>query len=572
MAPLSDNSMANKLYPSRGNPCLDLFYNAKPHDAYPVHSLQYLNQLLPTAWAHNPTTTFKLICNLLDHRPPYCKNYKEGFDTAAFWLHHNHPKTLACNLPSIAGSFGSLETALDILSLILQRHDRRLHLSVHSKDRRTTGVPRSGQKFLAYLDRHQSDPDYRFLHDCVSDLFADCLKFDIQNFNKHHQQQQQSINDGDEGETSTERLEITSAAKFCPDFDSPFNRATLLCESIAKKVFPRESYPEYQGIEEADYADRVRRRLREEVLVPLRKPLMPPNYSTLVNWSGYNPDPEHKPKTKTCAVEKYLEKVKAAAAAGELKIKACALLPHHIARYVKKEDLGEVAELQWKAMVEHMKKQGKFKNCLAVYDDWLSLKADCGDEKVAMGAALAVMISELSEEPWKGKLMNCSVNTRLHSLNGLDNLKAKLELALRMEMEYEERRVDFEKVFDLVLEVAVKNDLKPEQMIRRVVVFSSENDFDGCWKTEYEEIQRKFKDKGYGDVVPQIVFWNLRRCSTDADVASAEQEGLEMLSGFNDNLVRSFLDNDGKIKFGPYHVNMERAISYPRYQNLVVVD
>lgn len=74
------------------------------------------------------------------------------------------------------------------------------------------------------------------------------------------------------------------------------------------------------------------------------------------------------------------------------------------------------------------------------------------------------------------------------------------------------------------------------------------------------------------DVVPQIVFWNLRRCSTDADVASAEQEGLEMLSGFNDNLVRSFLDNDGKIKFGPYHVNMERAISYPRYQNLVVVD
>ncbi|PQQ20146.1 uncharacterized protein Pyn_05136 [Prunus yedoensis var. nudiflora] len=494
MAPLSDSSMANKLYPSRGNPCLDLFYNAERNDAYPVHSLQYLNQLLPAAWAHNPTTTIKLICNLLDRRPPRCKNYKKGFDTAAFWLHHNHPKTLACNLPSIAGSFGSLETALDILSLILQRQDRRLHLSVHSEDRTTTGVPRRRQKFLAYLDRYQSDPDYRFLHDRVSDIFADCLKFDIQNFNKHQHQQQQSSNDGDEGETSAECLEITSAAKLCPDFDSPFNHATLLCESIAKKVFPRKSYPEYQGIEEADYTDRVRQRLREEVLVPLGKALMSPDYSTLVNRWGYNPEPE--PKPKTCAVEKYLEKVKAAAAAGKSKIKACALLPHHIARYVKKEDFSEVAELHWKAMVEHMKKQGKFKNCLAVYDNWLCLKADCGDKKVARGAALAVMISELSEEPWKGKLMNCSVNTRLHSLKGLDNLKAKLELAGRMEMEYEERGVDFEKLFDLVLEVAVKNDLKPEQMIRRVVVFSSENDFDGCWKTEYEGYRESSRTKG----------------------------------------------------------------------------
>lgn len=52
---------------------------------------------------------------------------------------------------------------------------------------------------------------------------------------------------------------------------------------------------------------------------------------------------------------------------------------------MKKEDFGEVAELQWKAMVEHMKKQGKFKNCLAVYDNWLSLKADCGDKKVERG-------------------------------------------------------------------------------------------------------------------------------------------------------------------------------------------
>ncbi|PQQ02685.1 uncharacterized protein Pyn_34517 [Prunus yedoensis var. nudiflora] len=251
MVPLSDSSMANKLYPSRGNPCLDLFYNAERNDAYPVHSLQ------------PPSSPLQKL--------------QKGLRHGGFLAPPQPPKTLACNLSSIAGSFGSLETALDILSLILQCHDRRLHLSIHSKDGTNTGVPRRRQKFLAYLDRYQSDLDYRFLHDRVSDIFADCLKFDIQNFNKHHQQQQQSINDGDEGETSAECLEITSAAKLCPDFDSPFNHATLLCESIAKKVFPRESYPEYQGIEEADYTDRVRQRLREEVLVPLGKALMSPD-------------------------------------------------------------------------------------------------------------------------------------------------------------------------------------------------------------------------------------------------------------------------------------------------------
>ncbi|CAL9026367.1 unnamed protein product, partial [Prunus brigantina] len=124
--------------------------------------------------------------------------------------------------------------------------------------------------------------------------------------------------------------------------------------------------------------------------------------------------------------------------------------------------------------------------------------------------ALAVMISELSEEPWKGKLMNFSRNPQLHSLQG--DLKAKLEIL----KDTRQWKVDLEVVFDSVLEVAVKNDLKPEQMIRRVFVFTSCEDFDKtpgcdgrfyCWKMQYEEIQRKFKNKGYGDEVPQIVFW-----------------------------------------------------------------
>ncbi|CAL9025890.1 unnamed protein product [Prunus brigantina] len=541
--------LTNKVIPSYGNPCLDLFYQVVPDAANAgADSHKYLKQLLPVAWSHNPSTTLKLICNKLNVRG---KDDQDGFYTAAFWLHHNHPKTLACNVPSIAGSLGNLPTLLGILYRILQGQDRPLHLCLFGDIRNVSSAGSETILALARMavERYQRDPDYRFLHDRISDLFADCLKSDIQNLNKH---QQQNIND-DEDDESTKCLEITSAADCCPSIDSSFDHATLLCESIAKKFFPRESYPEYEGVEEADYAYRVRHRLRKEVLVPLRKVLECSNYHTRMNKWGYNPGFKREP----CVVKKYLEDVKAA---GNSKIEPGALLPHEIIGYVNDGDVGQVAEIQWKAMIEHIYlKQGKFKNCLPVCHNF-------GERLVA----LQILMSELSEEPWKGKLINFSENPQLYSLQGLDDLKSKGELVKRMDCQ--DWEVDMHKVFDLILEVAVKGHLKPEQMIRRVFVFAMYQGFDDalgydrCWKTDYEAIQRKFKDNGYGDVVPQIVFWNV---SNVIPTSVRSIQGVAMLSGFNTNLIKSFLDNDGEI--GPDHV-MEAAISDPEYQNLVVVD
>ena len=79
-----------------GNPCLDFFFHVVP-DTPPVS----LTQRLQLAWAHNPLTTLKLICNLRGVRGTG-KTDKEGFYIAAFWLHKHHPKTLACNIGSLA--------------------------------------------------------------------------------------------------------------------------------------------------------------------------------------------------------------------------------------------------------------------------------------------------------------------------------------------------------------------------------------------------------------------------------------------------------------------------------------
>lgn len=89
---------------------------------------------------------------------------------------------------------------------------------------------------------------------------------------------------------------------------------------------------------------------------------------------------------RALVVKKYMKKVKAAAVGGgdNLRggisiIKPNALLPNEIIKYVQDEDVGEAAEVQWKAMVEEIQQGeglGKFKNCLVVgygglgYKEW----------------------------------------------------------------------------------------------------------------------------------------------------------------------------------------------------------
>lgn len=84
------------------------------------------------------------------------------------------------------------------------------------------------------IERYQRDPDYQFLHGRVSDLFAECLKFDIQKLKKYEQEKQM---DNVKHEQLILGLEITEAASCCPYVDSFFDHAKLLCESIARKVF-----------------------------------------------------------------------------------------------------------------------------------------------------------------------------------------------------------------------------------------------------------------------------------------------------------------------------------------------
>ncbi|XP_007213325.2 uncharacterized protein LOC18778929 [Prunus persica] len=599
------------------NPCLDLYFHRPMGSG--IHSkLEFhetlTKQLLPQAWSCNPLTTLKLICNFLDNDGE--KADDEAFYSAAFWLHHNHPKTLSCNLLPIAGAWGHIIHVLETLSRVLLQGNAQLQVDQYSmtwtrKDanqefqskqfqiqltqnerRRTTcplpppsprqtrqiKVEKAKEKASALLkrrkttamankaaDRYHSDPDYRFLHDRVSDLMAECLKHDIQQFNQHQQQRREQEQDQKKKKMKKLEFNITDAADCFRFVPAPMDQ--LLYETVARNVFsPGELESEFSN------PMSLRRRLRKEILVPLRQALAPEDEEGANKWGYYqrlvyDGEPDVSDVLSASAARKYMVALKKAIAAAESKsesvsenmINAGAVLPHWIVRYAVDKSGGfeRAAELQWKRMLEDVyKKQGRLNNCLAVCDVAAS-------ESVALG----MLVSHLSQGPWEGKVVSHTQKPQLHLVRGED-LKSKFSFMHSLE-ERQDWEVDLGKVYDLILEVAVNENVKAEQMVRKVFVFTCFKHFsDGCWKPrggDYEEIQRKFEEKGYA--VPHLVIWNL--LSVWYAPLRTGEPGVTLLGGFSDAMLKSFLENDGELS--PEQV-MELAISPQSNQNLAVFD
>ncbi|CAD5333836.1 unnamed protein product [Arabidopsis thaliana] len=557
-----------------GNPCLDFFFHIVPDTPS-----DDLIQRLAISWSHDPLTTLKLLCNLRGVRgtgnqtrkdlPEILLRILEGQQTergkTRVWRKRIQRKFKGDSekKSTISGDMEDriLETAEETGGPVGKVKARALRKQ------------REFEKAKKALDRYNSDANYRLLFDQIADLFAELLKSDLEYLNTNN------LN------------KISSASKWCPSVDSSYDKTTLICEAIARRMFPREEYEE--GIEEAHYAYRIRDRLRKEVLVPLHKALELPEVSmSAKEWNllKYNRVPsiamqnyssrfaEHDSERFT----EFLEDVKS----GKKKMAAGALLPHQIISQLLNDSEGEeVAELQWARMVDDLAKKGKLKNSLAICD----VSGSMAGTPMNVCIALGLLVSELNEEPWKGKVITFSENPQLHVVTG-SSLREKTKFVREMDFGI---NTDFQKVFDRILEVAVENNLTDEQMIKRLFVFSdmefddarvdshsemsdyasnSDSDYESVpesfekWETDYEVVQRKYKEKGFQNV-PEIVFWNLRDSS--ATPVASKQKGVAMVSGFSKNLLTLFLEEGGIVN--PEDV-MLLAIKGEEYQKLAVYD
>ncbi|KAK3041338.1 hypothetical protein RJ639_002319 [Escallonia herrerae] len=435
-----------RTYLATGNPSLDFFFHVVPTPS------QQLIQRLETAWLHDPLTILKLVCNLRGARGTG-KSNNEGFYTAALWLDENHPKTLACSVKAVS-DFGG------------QKKDYKMD----RENVRSARLKKTSSKAKKALGRYSCDAHYQFLQDIVSDFFAELLKTDMEFYN------------------AGELYKPSLASKWCPSIDSSSNKATacvraslrrcsgsirtlracIMCIRLENDCVRKCQFRKRRSIELSDLPyKRV-----ASVAMKLYKRLL------------Y----EHDNK----CFKEYLKKVKSV----RLTI-AGVLLPHEIIASLSDPHGARSGELQWKRMVDDLAMEGKLTNCMEICDVSKSMYGTPMELSVALG----LLISDLGEGPWK---VTFRANPQFHVIKG-DTTPSKT--SFRREMEWG-ANIDLQKDFDCILEVAVRETLCEDQMIRTLFVFSN-MEFDQAsssksWEIDYKVIQRNFRNKrspGSGDVV-----------------------------------------------------------------------
>jgi hypothetical protein len=227
--------------------------------------------------------------------------------------------------------------------------------------------------------------------------------------------------------------EFSLAAKWFPSLDSSYDHSTLIYEAVARRLFPKGSAPELTAdLTDEHYAYRARERLLRVALVPLRRTLkLPEVFISARAWESV-----------------WYTRV------------AFVAMKNYTDLFLKHDAGGEVADLQWQRMVDDMRALGKLSNCVTVCD----VSGSMYGRPMEVCVALGLLVSKLSDNPWRGHVVTFSRLPELHRIAG-ETLSEKTRFIQSMALD---TNADFQAVFNKILEVAVGARLAPERMVRRV--------------------------------------------------------------------------------------------------------
>lgn len=215
-------------------------------------------------------------------------------------------------------------------------------------------------------------------------------------------------------------------------------------------------------------------------------------------------------------------------------------------RYGLANGKDDTLEEMWKALPDYL--NGKGNNTLVVADTsgsmaWSYVSSNMTPWSVAQ--SLAIYFSERASGPFKDKYIMFSSNPFWVDFSNCKNLCDRLKLS----RSYNEcSTTDIEKTFMLILDAAVNNSLKQEDMPKTVLVVS-DMQFDmgtgySCNSTLFENIGKKFEEHGY--VLPKLVFWNVAGGinRTNPVPLQRNEEGIILMSGFSASLMKMALSDE----------------------------
>ncbi|KAK8016201.1 hypothetical protein PG993_014390 [Apiospora rasikravindrae] len=423
-------------------------------------------------------------------------------------------------------------------------------------------------------------PVHRALHLAVARLFSEQLKSDL------------ALLRGDDPKA---KKRISLCAKWAPSHDRFHDKHTFIVSTIAELMHPEDTS---QGMDREIYIRHTREAYRKDISA-LRghldivehhlsaKTLDKIKYDRVPSLAMNKYTPIFAEKD-TENFEAYITKV----AEGKAKISGATLLPSTLIKTVRQADEGRVAgssyksvkealtakiavlsgkvvDGQWKTLVQRIKDSGTLESSIAVCDVSGSMTSptfDDGTCPMDSAIGLSLLLAEITKPPFGGAFITFSGNPTVERVDLTKSLHEKYQ---SMSTASWGMNTDFVAVFEnLILPMAVRNNLKPEDMVKRIFVFS-DMQFDAAdstyncydlhsrnngWSMSYERIKKKFSDAGYE--MPELVFWNLAggRAGYDGSwgalggdptapkPVTANQEGTSIVSGYSQGMLKVFLD------------------------------
>lgn len=477
-----------------------------------------------------------------------------------------------------------------------------------------------------------AEPKFRALFIAVARLFSDQLLKDVDIL-----LQLKSLKPDEDRIAHLKKLSL--AGKWAPSPGAAHDRVTNISTAIAELIYASQSLPSYPSVLKTSisYSDRahvLRSFYQRWVLTELRRaqccpePLMTANRWTEIKYNRVasicmKNNKDHFFKHDPSGFEKYLVDVES----GRKTISGATLLPHELVagamaaesalssvkskfpallELKKKRAAAEirVIESQWKTLISNLRESGSIENAIAICDVSGSMgsmycKLDKKDvSPIYPAISLSLVLASLAKPPFNGGFITFSANPQFVLLD-LDKPLSKL-VADMVRVDWE-MNTDFSAVFlRLLLPLAVKNKVKPEDMIKRLFVFSdmqfdsARSDFNGRasdWETNHDVVEKAYKEAGYE--VPQIVYWDLSvKSQMTKEVESSTKKGVAMMNGFSPAMLKVFMgeedegseweevNEDGETatvvernedEFNPINV-MKKALMKASFGGLVVVD
>ena len=222
---------------------------------------------------------------------------------------------------------------------------------------------------------------------------------------------------------------------------------------------------------------------------------------------------------------------------GEAKLNTGALYPYEIVE--KAYQCGDAERLSldatWRALADYTQDE----NALVVADGSGSMYWGCKPSPAAVAQSLAIYFAERNRGAFRNHFITFSMNPRLVEIKGEDIVDKVRYCATFNEC----ANTNLQKVFELVLNAAVKNRV-PQKELPSTLYVISDMEFDCCAAgaslTNFDYAKKLFNRAGYQ--LPNVVFWNVSSRNQQQPVTMNEQ-GVALVSGCSPRIFSMVMED-----------------------------